>query len=145
MAETVTIQGQSYLKRNPLGVLGLAFITLGIYFLYWYYKANQEIQRYTGTRRSARPGRSSPCSRAASSIVPRVDRLLQHGEPRRADGAAARDLVADLRRHHGRHRARVLDRGRHLRAGAPEPRVGFRRGGWRSVGGSAASTASGSA
>ena len=48
MAETVTIQGQPYLKRNPLGVLGLGFITLGIYFLYWYYKANQEIQRYTG-------------------------------------------------------------------------------------------------
>ena len=48
MAETVTIQGQPYLKRNPLGVLGLGFITLGIYFVYWFYKANQEIQRYTG-------------------------------------------------------------------------------------------------
>ena len=48
MAETVMIQGQSYLKRNPLGVLGLGFITLGVYFVYWYYKANQEIQRYTG-------------------------------------------------------------------------------------------------
>jgi Domain of unknown function (DUF4234) len=42
------IQGQTYLKRNPLGVLGLSFITIGIYLLYWYYKANQEIQRYTG-------------------------------------------------------------------------------------------------
>jgi hypothetical protein len=48
MAETVMIQGQSYLKRNPLGVLGLGFITLGVYFVYWFYKANQEIQRYTG-------------------------------------------------------------------------------------------------
>jgi hypothetical protein len=48
MAETVMIQDQSYLKRNPLGVLGLGFITLGIYFVYWFYKANQEIQRYTG-------------------------------------------------------------------------------------------------
>ena len=48
MAETVMIQGQTYPKRNPLGVLGLSFITLGIYGLYWYYKANQEIQRYTG-------------------------------------------------------------------------------------------------
>ncbi|MFB3738363.1 MAG: DUF4234 domain-containing protein [Candidatus Velamenicoccus archaeovorus] len=47
MAETVTIAGQSYLKRNPLGVLGLTFITLGIYGLYWYYKVNEEIQRYT--------------------------------------------------------------------------------------------------
>ncbi len=46
MAETVTIEGQEYLKRNPLGVLGLTFITLGIYGLYWYYKANDEIRRF---------------------------------------------------------------------------------------------------
>jgi hypothetical protein len=48
MAETITINGQSYLKRNPLGVLGLTIITLGIYGLYWFYKANEEIKRYTG-------------------------------------------------------------------------------------------------
>jgi hypothetical protein len=47
MAETVTINGQSFLKRNPLGVLGLSIITLGIYGLYWFYKVNEEIQRYT--------------------------------------------------------------------------------------------------
>jgi len=46
VAETVTIEGQPYLKRNPLGVLGLAFITLGIYGLYWYYKINDEIRRF---------------------------------------------------------------------------------------------------
>jgi hypothetical protein len=48
MAETVTINGQEFLKRNPLGVLGLTLITLGIYGFYWYYKVNEEIQRYTG-------------------------------------------------------------------------------------------------
>lgn len=48
MAETVTINGQSYLKRNPLGVLGLTIITLGIYGFYWYYKVNEEVLRYTG-------------------------------------------------------------------------------------------------
>jgi hypothetical protein len=47
MAETVTIEGQSYLKRNPLGVIGLTLITLGIYGLYWFYKVNEEILRYT--------------------------------------------------------------------------------------------------
>lgn len=47
MAETVTIEGQSYLKRNPLGVLGLSFITIGIYFVYWFYKVNDEILRFT--------------------------------------------------------------------------------------------------
>lgn len=44
MAETVTIDGQQYLKRNPLGVLGLSIITLGIYYFYWYYKINDEIR-----------------------------------------------------------------------------------------------------
>jgi mannose/fructose/N-acetylgalactosamine-specific phosphotransferase system component IIC len=46
MAETVVIDGQQYLKRNPLGVLGLSFITLGIYFAYWYYKVNDELRRF---------------------------------------------------------------------------------------------------
>jgi hypothetical protein len=57
VAETVTIQGQSYLKRNPLGVLGLSLITLGIYGLYWYYKVNEEILRYTKDD-TISPGRS---------------------------------------------------------------------------------------
>src|SRR4029077_5718481 len=57
MAETVTIQGQGYLKRNPLGVLGLTIITLGIYGLFWFYKANEEILRYTGDQ-TISPSRS---------------------------------------------------------------------------------------
>ena len=57
MAETVTIEGQTYLKRNPLGVLGLTFITLGIYGFYWFYKVNEEIKRYTGDQ-TISPGRS---------------------------------------------------------------------------------------
>ena len=48
MAETVTINGRPYLKRNPLGVLGLTIITLGIYGFYWYFKVNEEILTYTG-------------------------------------------------------------------------------------------------
>ena len=46
MAETVTIEGQPYLKRNPLGVLGLIFVTFGIYFFYWYYMINDELRRF---------------------------------------------------------------------------------------------------
>lgn len=46
MAEIVTIDGQSYVKRDPLGVLGLSLITLGIYFFYWYYKVNDEMRRF---------------------------------------------------------------------------------------------------
>jgi len=46
VAETVTINGQPYLKRNPLGVIGLSLITLGIYWIVWYYKVNVEVQRF---------------------------------------------------------------------------------------------------
>jgi uncharacterized membrane protein YjgN (DUF898 family) len=46
MAESVTIEGRPYLKRNPLGVLGLTVITLGIYFFYWYWKVNDELSAF---------------------------------------------------------------------------------------------------
>ncbi len=46
MAESVMIGGQRYLKRQPLGVLGLSVITLGIYFFYWYFKINEELQTF---------------------------------------------------------------------------------------------------
>jgi hypothetical protein len=45
MAEMVTIDGQQYKKRNPLGVLGLTFLTLGVYFVVWYYKINDELRQ----------------------------------------------------------------------------------------------------
>lgn len=57
MAETVTIDGQQYLKRNPLGVLGLTIITIGIYGLYWYYKVNEELKRFERDD-TISPGRS---------------------------------------------------------------------------------------
>ncbi len=46
MAETVSIENQPYLERNPLGVLALTLVTLGIYFFYWYYKVNEELMRF---------------------------------------------------------------------------------------------------
>jgi H+/Cl- antiporter ClcA len=46
MAETITIEGRSYVRRNPLGVLGLSVITFGIYFMYWYYTINDELRRF---------------------------------------------------------------------------------------------------
>jgi drug/metabolite transporter (DMT)-like permease len=45
MAEPIQIQGSSYMGkiRNPLAVVGLAIITLGIYGIFWYYYANKEL------------------------------------------------------------------------------------------------------
>jgi Domain of unknown function (DUF4234) len=45
MGELVTIDGQRYKERNPLGVLGLTVLTLGVYFFIWYYKVNDELRR----------------------------------------------------------------------------------------------------
>lgn len=45
MAEPIEIRGSSYTGkiRNPLGVIGLSLITLGIYGIFWYYYANKEL------------------------------------------------------------------------------------------------------
>ncbi|PTL59119.1 DUF4234 domain-containing protein [Paraconexibacter algicola] len=45
MAENVQIagSGEDGRVRNPLGVIGLTLITLGIYGIVWYYKVNKEL------------------------------------------------------------------------------------------------------
>jgi hypothetical protein len=45
MAEAIQIRGSSHQGkiRNPLGVLGLSIITLGIYGIFWYYFTNKEL------------------------------------------------------------------------------------------------------
>lgn len=44
MATQLNIRGAYVKQRNPLGILGLNFITLGIYSLYWYYEINRELR-----------------------------------------------------------------------------------------------------
>jgi hypothetical protein len=48
LAEEVTIPGTSSSAkiRNPLGVVGLMIITLGIYGLFWYYFVNRELKDF---------------------------------------------------------------------------------------------------
>lgn len=43
--------------RNPIGVFFLAFFTLGIYYLYWFYKVNEEAAVIAGDE-DANPGLS---------------------------------------------------------------------------------------
>jgi Ca2+/Na+ antiporter len=54
MAKSISIQGTSSTAkiRHPLAVFGLVFLTLGVYYLVWYYKINRELRdlgRATGT------------------------------------------------------------------------------------------------
>ena len=46
MAEQVQIPGSQAMGkvRNPLAVVVLAFLTLGIYFLFWYFFVNRELR-----------------------------------------------------------------------------------------------------
>jgi Domain of unknown function (DUF4234) len=46
MAKVVRIQGTSAEAkvRHPLVAFGLVFLTLGIYYLVWYYKVNRELR-----------------------------------------------------------------------------------------------------
>lgn len=46
MAEELLITGTPATAkiRNPLGVIGLTFITLGIYYIFWYYFVNREMK-----------------------------------------------------------------------------------------------------
>jgi hypothetical protein len=45
MAEQIQISGSNHVGkiRNPLGVVGLTFLTLGVYFFIWYFKVNKEM------------------------------------------------------------------------------------------------------
>ena len=46
MAREVTIEGERYRVRNPWAVLGLGIVTLGIYYLWWYYRINDDARSY---------------------------------------------------------------------------------------------------
>ena len=45
MAEQLTVQGGAQVKtRSPWGVFFLSLVTLGIYYLVWYFKINRELR-----------------------------------------------------------------------------------------------------
>ncbi len=47
MATTVVVYNQTYKRRNPLAVwIGLPLLTLGIYYVVWWYKINNEARRF---------------------------------------------------------------------------------------------------
>ncbi len=46
MAHDVTIRERSYRVRRPLGVFALSVVTLGAYWLYWYYAVNDDVRMF---------------------------------------------------------------------------------------------------
>jgi Domain of unknown function (DUF4234) len=60
MAEEVQIQGSDRLGklRNPLGVVGLTLITLGVYWWVWYYKVNKDLAAIGQARQTDECGTS---------------------------------------------------------------------------------------
>jgi len=63
VAEEVQIAGTNSLAkiRNPLGVIGLTLITLGIYFFFWWYYINREMKdlgQARGVDLGQKPGNS---------------------------------------------------------------------------------------
>lgn len=48
MAEELQVGSTRVKIRNPFGVFALAIVTLGIYYLVWYYKVNRELRDAEG-------------------------------------------------------------------------------------------------
>lgn len=70
MAEVLPISGTTATAkvRNPLGVVGLAFITLGIYFIFWYYFVNREMRDFGSARGTTECGTSPGTSVVAITL-----------------------------------------------------------------------------
>jgi drug/metabolite transporter (DMT)-like permease len=46
VADLVVKDGIGYKRRNPWAVFGLSLITLGVYYVVWWYKINNEMRNY---------------------------------------------------------------------------------------------------
>ena len=46
MATEATIDGRTYRLVRPIAVFALSVVTLGLYWLFWYYRANDDIRMY---------------------------------------------------------------------------------------------------
>jgi hypothetical protein len=101
MAEEVQIAGASSTAkmRNPLGVLGLILITLGIYFFFWWYFINREMSdlgKARGADLGDSPGKSVlAVSLGALIIVPAiVSEWTTSGRVQRSQEAVGIDRAA---------------------------------------------------
>ena len=106
MAEEVALAGtEARAKlRNPLGVVGLSLITLGIYYVFWWYYINREMRdfgRARGTDLGQNPGNSVlAITLGALIIIPAIvtlwttsDRIQRTQEVAGADRPASGPII----------------------------------------------------
>lgn len=60
MAKTVRVRRTEVKVRSPWGVFGLTLVTLGLYFFFWYYRINRELNAFGRTFSASNPLRVSP-------------------------------------------------------------------------------------
>jgi hypothetical protein len=75
--------------RRPWGVWGLSLITLGIYGLYWWYKANEEVREYDA-HIQVQPGIAVIAMVPIASLVTLVKTGGRISQAQRFSGIAAR-------------------------------------------------------
>jgi hypothetical protein len=68
LAERLSARGADVKIRNPWGVFLLALVTLGIYYLVWYYKINRELRDYGRATETPELGDSPVISLLAISV-----------------------------------------------------------------------------
>ena len=98
MAYEVNAYGATPKVRNPLGVIGLTIITIGIYGIVWYYKVNKELKDFGRVYKDQDLADSNPTN-SVLAIVPGfllvgfgVWWLVTRWLPRRRAQAAAAEL-----------------------------------------------------
>jgi hypothetical protein len=93
VAETITIRGATAKIRRPWGAFFLAVITLGLYYLVWYYKTNRELRDAGGIDVS--PGGSLLAITLGSLLIvpPFVSQWRFYKRIRQAQEAAGLDHV----------------------------------------------------
>ena len=69
MAYEVNAYGAQPKVRNPLGVIGLTLITLGIYGIVWYYKVNKELKEFGRVYKDQELADSNPTN-SVLALVP---------------------------------------------------------------------------
>jgi Domain of unknown function (DUF4234) len=60
MATTRTVRGVEVKLRRPWGIFGLTLLTFGVYYIFWYYRTNRELNAFGGALRNPNPLQVSP-------------------------------------------------------------------------------------